>query len=134
MFELLKNAFLSLNQGKRKNRLRIFFEAKAMALGGYKMNLDSCCGCGRTYAGEGRAVFKRSKGGIACLKCEKETKSSPCLGADTVKALKVIQSSSWNEFEEMDLNDEMVREIKPVLKLHLEYRIGRRMKTANFLD
>ena len=134
MFELLKNAFLTLNAGGRKDKLRILFEAKALALGGYKMNLDSCCGCGRPYTGEGSAVFNRSRGGIACLKCEKETKFSPCLGPGTVKALKLIQSSPWGEVEEMDLNDAMVSEIKPVLKLHMEYRIGRRLKTADFLD
>jgi len=79
MFALLKNAFLALNEGKSNGVLRILFEAKAMALGGYRINLDKCCGCGRPYAGEGRAAFKQSKGGLACLKCEQESKLSPGL-------------------------------------------------------
>ena len=134
MFELLKNAFLALNEGGKTDILRILFEAKAMALGGYKINLEKCCGCGRFYAGEGRTVFKRSKGGIACLKCEKESKLSPGLSPDSVKALKVIQSTPWNQAKASDLTDEMILEIKPVLKLHMEYRIGRRLKTAEYLD
>jgi len=130
----LNNAFVALNDGGKTHILRILFEAKAMALGGYKINLDKCCGCGRPYTGEGRAVFKTNKGCIACLKCEQESKLSPGLGPDTVKVLKLIQASPWSEAEKMDVNDEMIREIRPVLKLHMEYRIGRRLKTAEFLD
>ena len=29
---------------------------------------------------------------------------------------------------------EAIKEIKPVLKLHMEYRIGRRLKTAEYLE
>ncbi len=134
MFELLKNSFLSLNDGDKTEILRILFEAKAMALGGYKINLDKCCGCGRQYAGEGRAVFKSNKGCVACLKCEKESKLSPGLSPDSVKALKIIQSSPWSRAKALDLNSEMIHDIKPVLKLHMEYRIGRRLKSAEYLD
>jgi len=134
MFELLKNAFLALNKGGKTDILRILFEAKAMALGGYKVNLDKCCGCGRLYAGEGMAVFKRSKGGIACLKCEQESELSPGLSMDSVKALKIIQSTPWSQAKASDLNNEMISEIKAVFKLHIEYRIGRRLKTAEYLD
>ena len=134
MFALLKNAFLALNEGKRNGVLRIFFEAKAMALGGYRINLDKCCGCGRPYAGEGRAAFKQSKGGLACLKCEQESKLSPGLSPDSVKALRVIQSAPWGKIEAFDPNDQIISEIKQVLKLHIEYRTGQRLKTAQYLE
>ena len=134
MFALLKNAFLALNEGKRNGVLRILFEAKAMALGGYRINLDKCCGCGRPYAGEGRAAFKQSKGSLACLKCEQESKLSPGLSPDSVKVLRVIQSTPWDKAQTLDLNNEMIREIKPVLKLHIEYRTGQRLKTAQYLE
>ena len=134
MFELLKNSFFEIDKGKKKVLLRIQFEARAMALGGYGIDFDKCCSCGRTYTGEGRAVFKRSKGGIACLKCQQESKLSPGLDHDTVKGLKTIQSSLWSEVEALNFSDEMIREIKSVLKLHVEYRIGRRLKSAEYLD
>jgi len=134
MFELLKNSFFAIDKGKRKDLLRIQFEARAMALGGYGINFDKCCGCGRTYTGEGRAVFKSSKGGIACLKCQQESKLSPGLDHDTVKGLKTIQSEPWNEVEAFNFSDDMIREIRSVLKLHMEYRIGRQLKTAEYLE
>jgi DNA repair protein RecO (recombination protein O) len=134
MFELLKNSFFAIDKGKRKNILRVHFEGKAMTFGGYGVDLDKCCNCGRTYTGEGRAVFIRSKGGIACLKCGQESELSPGLSPDTVNGLRVLQSAPWNEAEAIALTDEMVHEIKRVLKLHIEYRIGRRLKTAEYLE
>ena len=134
MFALLKNAFLVLNEGNKNGVLRILFEAKAMTLGGYRINLDKCCGCGRPYAGEGRAAFKQSKGGLACLKCEQESKISPGLSPDSVNALRVIQSTPWDKVEAFDPTDEIIREIKPVLKLHIEYRTGQRLKTDEYIE
>ena len=134
MFELLKSSFLALDGGKRKDMLRIYFEARAMTLGGYRTDLEKCCSCGRIYAGEGRAVFKRSKGGIACLKCGQESVHSPGLSPDSVKKLKIMQSSKWETVETLPLNGEATHEIGRVLKLHIEYRIGRRLKTAEYLE
>ena len=134
MFARLENSLLAPNEWQRNEALRTVFEAKAMALGGYGINLEKCCGCGRPYAGEGRAVFKRDKGGIACMKCEQESRLSPGLSKDSVKALRTIQSTPWSRREAFDSNDEVIHEIRPVLKLHIEYRIGQRLKTTEYLD
>ena len=133
MFELLKKSFFALNKEK-KDMVRIRFEGRAMALGGYMIDLEKCCYCGRNYIGEGRAVFERSKGGIACLKCGKESQLSPGLSPDSVKALKIIQSSQWETEKTLIFVDEIIHEIRCVLKLHIEYRVGRRLKTAEYLE
>ncbi|MBW1783927.1 MAG: DNA repair protein RecO [Deltaproteobacteria bacterium] len=134
MFELLQRSFSALNGGHSIDKLRILFETKAMALGGYGIDLSLCCCCGRPYKGEGRAVFKESRGGIACLKCEEESARSPGLGPVTVKTLKGIQSTPWDTSQASALGPEMIREIKPVLKRHIQYRIGQRLKTAEYLE
>lgn len=133
MFELLKSSFFALDGGEMIDRLRILFETKAMCLGGYKINFETCCNCGRTYKGEGRAVFAKSKGGIACLKCGKESNLAPGLGPDAVKTLQLMQSEPLNKIETSALSDEIICEIKPVLKFHMEYRIGKRLKSAEYL-
>ncbi len=134
MFELLNNSFLALNEGMSNDLLRIIFEARAMALGGYGINFDRCGSCGRTYTGAGRAVFKRNRGGIACLNCERESGLCPGMGPDAVKGLRTIQSEPLNNMDGMQLTEEAIREIKPVLKQHIEYRIGKRLKSANYLE
>lgn len=135
MFELLKESFLLLSQGERMDCLRILFEAKAMTLGGYAIDLDKCCNCGRTYSGAGRGVFKPNRGGISCLKCENESKYSIGLGPDAVNELQILQSNDANSrLEILPLTNEIINEIKPVLKLHIDYRIGRRLKSAEYLE
>jgi DNA repair protein RecO (recombination protein O) len=134
VFQLLKDALTTLDTGTRSDVLRILFEGKVLALAGYGIDLHVCCGCGRDYEGEGRAVFNRDKGGIGCLKCEEECVLSPGLSPDSVQALQAVQRETWARVTALDMTDEMVREIKPVLKLHMEYRIGRPLKSAKYLD
>ena len=134
MFDLLKNSFFALNKGEKLDQIRIFFDAKAMALGGYGINLEKCCNCGRHYIGEGRAIFKRDRGGISCMKCGQESSLSPGLGPNSVKLLKELQSFNLDKQDLLVLTDDIISEVKSALKLHIEYRIGKRLKSAKYLE
>lgn len=134
MFGLLKESFFAISEGKRGDILRIFFEARAMALGGYGIDLDKCCRCGRPYTGQGDAVFEPRKGRIACLKCAQESSLTPRLGPGSVRGLRMMQSSQLERAEALGLTDEMICEIRPVNRLHIEYRIGQRLKSAKYLE
>jgi len=133
MFGLLKDSFLAISEGRNGDILRIFFEARAMALGGYGIDLDRCCGCGRAYKGEGDAIFDPRKGRIACLKCKKESRFTPSFGPRSVNGLKMIQSSKLERVAVLGLTEDMIREIRIVNRLHIEYRIGRKIKSAKYL-
>ena len=133
MFALLKKAIYALSNHMEKEDLRIFFEAKALALGGYGINFERCCDCGRLYAGEGRAVFKQSRGGIACLRCEKESARLPGLDPDTAKGLEKIQTTPLDDAPLPPLTEGMRNEMKKVLRLHLRYSLGKELKTARYL-
>jgi len=134
IFELLKSLLSKINKGRQNDLLRICFEARAMALGGYKINLERCCNCGRPYTGKGKGIFIRSKGGIACLNCERETTLSPALEPNAIRLLEVVQTSPLITSEGLSLIEGLTSEIKPVLKYHIEYRIGQRLKSAEYLE
>ncbi|MBN1276367.1 MAG: DNA repair protein RecO [Deltaproteobacteria bacterium] len=135
MFELLKNCFVLLSQGERMDCLRIFFETKAMSLGGYAVSLDKCCHCKRIYSGAGRAVFIPDRGGISCLKCERESEYSIGLEPEAVNILKTLQSESdGSPSEILQLDMKIINKIRHLLKLHIDYRIGRKIKSAEYLD
>ncbi|MCP4680873.1 MAG: DNA repair protein RecO [Desulfobacterales bacterium] len=134
MFDLLKDSFLALNKGGRSDILRIYFEVNAMGLGGYGFNFSRCCDCGRPYAGQGRAVFKARKGGIACMKCAREAALSPGLSPDSVNAARFIQANPWTKVEAIQFSEQAIHEIRSVLRLHIEYRLGRKMKSAEYLE
>ena len=132
-FELFRDSLSAMDRGSDLVRLRAFFEARAMALGGYAIDLTRCCRCGRKYAGQGTAVFNRDKGGISCLKCLRESKSAPGLEPSMVAMLKKMQSPPVGELPCMDWDATSADRIRSVLALHMEYRIGRKLKSAKYL-
>jgi DNA repair protein RecO (recombination protein O) len=135
MFELLKDSFFAMDKGVRNDILKIIFEARAMTLAGFGIELSKCYRCQRPYKGKGNAVFKPEKGGIACLRCEEESVSSPGLMPDAVKALQWMQMHHFvGDIQKAPLTDEMALVIRHVLRLHIQYRVGNRLKTAEFLE
>ncbi len=134
MFELLTDCLEALTEVEKGDIIPLVFEVKAMTLGGYGINSDKCSICGRPYKGEGRAIFKRDKGGIACLKCQQETAISPGLDPQTVEMIRLIQTHPLGLLMKLQLKEDIAGELKPVLKLHREYHLGRRPKTANYVE
>ena len=133
MFELLRDSFAAIDARKDIDLIRIYFEARAMTLGGYRINLESCARCGRPYTGVGKAVFLLDKGGIACLNCERPSSSKPELGTDAVKTLVKMQSESLEKMDLSALNPYVVRELGPILKHHIETSLGKPLKSARYL-
>jgi len=130
----LKHAFFALNSGMRQDLLRMIFEIRALTIGGFRINLDRCCKCARPYTGAGRAVFRPEKGGIACLNCEMESRSSPGIGPDGIKEMMKIQSRPWDGTVAEGVSEAAFREIRQVLKLHMDFRVGQNLKSAVYLE
>ncbi len=134
MFNLLVQSFHALEQGERHDVLRNVFEAGAVSLGGYEINLERCWRCGRIYTGKGRAVFHREKGCIACLNCTRESPMFPGIGPEAVTALRKMQSDPLQGMHGMVLSEESIQDIKQILRLHIQYRIGEGLKSTKYLE
>jgi len=135
MFEILKNSFKIMDKGGDTGMVSVFFELAAMTLGGYSINLHKCCVCGRKYTGQGTAIFRPDTGGIACMKCQEITKMTPPMCPETIRTIDTIQACLSEDFMMEDgASTDFLSEIKPVLKLHREYRLERSPKSANYFD
>ena len=84
--------------------------------------------------GQGRAAFKQERGGIACLRCQQETAASPGMGPNSVKMMKIIGANPLTALMDLKFTDDMIVEIKTVLKHHREYHLGQRPKTASYIE
>ena len=139
MFELLERCLTLLDAGDRADLMPLVFEAKAMTLGGYEINLGKCAFCGRSYQGEGMAVFQPEKGGIACMKCGQASALHPLMAPEGVKLLRRFQEGSLSPEEaqgppeEALQPDEALQQVRNVLKLHREYRLEQRLRTSKYL-
>jgi DNA repair protein RecO (recombination protein O) len=134
MFNLLKESLASLTSVERSAAIPIIFEARAMTLGGYRVNVEKCSECGRPYKGEGMAVFNPKKGGITCLKCEQPSSLFPSMTPDVVSTLDMLQEGSFPASEVDNIADDIMKNLKAVLKLHHEYRLEQRLKTSKYLE
>jgi DNA repair protein RecO (recombination protein O) len=134
IFEILKRSFELLAKGRGGDIIPIVFELMAMSMGGYGINLAKCCICGREYLNQGIAVYIPDRGGIACLSCQPISAVSPKLSPEAVKTIKRIQTQSYILLNNFNCADHIIAEIKPVLKLHREYHLGKRLRTANYSE
>ncbi len=134
IFDTLVNSFEVLDKGYNNDIVTVFFELAAMALGGYGINLEKCSICGRSYRGIGTAVFIPDTGGIACMKCQGITKDTPGMSPETVNLIKKIQAGLTKECFDVCQSKDFLSEIRPVLKLHREYRLENRPRTAGYLE
>ena len=105
-----------------------------MALGGYAINLERCCICGRSYRGEGRAVFVPEKGGIACLRCKKESKMYPGMDPESVRILAWIQEPKKQLYPSPSIPGKAEEELRRVLGQHVLYQLGRKLKTWKYIE
>ena len=135
IFEMLVKSLHLLDRGEMPDLITRSFEFIAMSHGGFKINLERCCRCGRVYTGEGAAVFKPEKGAIACMKCQQITALTPRLSPETVRFIKMLYDDSPSIFDQpAEVDEKILSEIRPVLKLHREYHLGREPKTASCME
>jgi len=134
IFETLIQSLHLLDKCEMTDLIPQAFEFIAMSHGGFRINLEKCCQCGRTYTGEGSAVFKPEKGAIACMKCHQVTAISPRLSPESVGFIKMLYTNSLSDLNQWTVDEKVRSEIRPVLKLHREYHLGRQPKTACYLE
>ena len=134
MFDLLKDGLNALSEGEGSPAIALAFELRAMALGGYRINLERCCCCGRSYKGEGLAVFIPEQGTVACTKCRQPSAIHPSMGPETVKAIARLQTGSLCESAPQDLTETILEEISGILKLHRDYRLEQKLRTGKYME
>jgi DNA repair protein RecO (recombination protein O) len=131
MFQLLRSALGSISNRHNTEETLIMFQTRAMKIGGFGINVSKCGLCGRPYKGEGRALFHPPSGSIVCMGCEKESALTPGMGPNTVHVLAQLQSP---DLPLLPWSEDIVSELKRVLIAHIEHRLGKRLKSAQYLN
>ena len=133
MFQLLKFGLGSLSDEENVEKIMVMFQARAMKIGGFGINISQCSICNRHYEGKGRALFHPPSGSIVCLGCEKESTLNPGMDPKTVQVLDTFQSADLSLLKNVQCDDDIITELKMVLILHVEHRLGKRLKSAQYI-
>ena len=133
MFRLLRLALNALSHERNSEEIMLMFQAQAMMLGGFGINVSKCSLCGRSYKKEGRALFHPPSGSIVCTACEQESARIPGMYPETVHVLEKLQGADLPPTDALSCNETIINELKKVLIIHIEHRLGRRLKSAQHL-
>lgn len=134
MFQLLRFALGSISRKENIEETTIIFQARVMKIGGFGINLSKCGLCGRPYRGRGRALFYTPSGSIVCLACKRESTLTPGMSPNTVRVLGQLQSPCLSFSNTLGFNEETLGELKRVLTAHIENCLGKRLKSARYLQ
>jgi DNA repair protein RecO (recombination protein O) len=127
--------FLNLlsEHSAREDILRIF-EIRLTTLLGYQPQVLRCVSCGRDYILEEIYRFSVKKGGILCSGCHRENEAFPCLSHGTIKIFQQAQQLSLEKLNRIHFSPASRAEGKLILSRFLEYHIGRKPKSLEFVE
>jgi len=134
MFQLLRSALGSISDRRNTEETMVIFQARAMKIGGFGINVSKCSLCGRPYRGKGRALFHPPGGSIVCLACKKESVLTPGMDPSTVHVLEQIESPDLSLSNTLGSNEDVLGELRVVLTAHIENCLGKRLRSAKYLQ
>ncbi len=108
----------------------VAFLLKAMAMHGYRPELESCASCAESVAGGRR--FALDAGGVLCPQCgERETGALP-LSDDGRQLLLLLMRSTMAEISVLSAPDRTVKECFELVRSFVAYHVPARLKALDF--
>lgn len=127
MYLLLKNALAALNDDKLdRSKIELivqFFIYQAMAVLGYRLELDNCLDCRKKLEPQANFLII-ARGGIICPECAQKNNNITKLTItpDCLKILKFLISCDSRQLKKLKIDDNMLRaELNKLISLHHKY-------------
>ena len=130
-FDLLLNSLRLLAGESSTKRVARIFEIKLLHILGLMPTLEKCANCGGGSDGSGR--FSIRQGGLICKKCLHSDRDARPILQGTIKFIEHIRSLPFEKVARIKVAAEVGRELERILRRFLDYHIGRRLKTVEFL-
>ena len=132
MLKLLYQTLRALASGKiSRDLVRCVFELKALVINGEYPEVFRCSNCG---ANEGEFVFSSKSRGIICAECRVLGTDGIRINGATVYTLQYIVSSSIEKLYTFTVSDEVLSQLKRVLKQYIEMHVDKRFKSLEILE
>lgn len=132
IFALLLSTLYVIAKGDADLALR-YFEARLLALAGFKPELDHCIECGQPL-NEKRVVFEKRQGGFVCRECLLNEGTTSTFSRGCLEVLKTLYRWELSKLHQLKVSGGINKELKGLLRAYIEYHLEKRLKTADFLD
>ena len=134
VFRLLLETLRQLGKNDAELVARAF-ALKLVTLAGYKPVLHSCASCHRSLIGR-EVGFSPAAGGILCMDCARNKPPDSFIRCNrgTVEILKLMLVWELSKLEQLKVDAGTRRELRTLLKAHIEYYLGYQCKTERFIE
>lgn len=120
---------LSNEDGDRVARV---FELKLLDSLGLMPHITSCVSCGITGASEFR--FSSLLGGLLCRGCLAKDKEAIPVLMGTLASITHLKQTGWERVTRLQLSRDVAANLKELLRSFLDFQIGKRLNSLDFLE
>jgi len=132
MLKLLYQTMRALASGKINRQLvRYIFELKTLVINGESPEVLGCANCG---VDDRNMVFSSQNHGLICEECKGIAPDGIPVSKATVYTLRYIVSSSIEKLYTFIVSDEVLAELRQVLRQYLESHIDKKFKSLEILE
>lgn len=132
MLKLLYQTMRALASGKiRRELVRYIFELKALAINGEGPEVFRCSNCGNS---ERKMVFSSMNHGLICEECQGIAPDGIWVSAATEYTLQYIVSSSIEKLYTFAVSEEVLGELKKVMKQYTGTQFEKGFKSLEILE
>jgi DNA repair protein RecO (recombination protein O) len=133
LFDILRAALAQAERGERLELLARVFELRLMAALGYAPELGSCIRCGEEIKQEW-VGFSPAQGGVICARCVAVEPGCCRMSAGTLRTARICARAWPGLLPRVRLTKAVGAELAGAMRAYIEYHLGRRMRSAAFLD
>jgi DNA repair protein RecO (recombination protein O) len=128
VFDLLHNALARLDQpDSDPPAVLAYFQWRLLGHVGLLGAMDRCAGCDGPVGRRG-AYFSSSAGGLLCRNCEGAAAEKRAVAPEALDALAALAAAAAGR--KVPLPTPAARAVNALLAYHVEYQLGKRLKTA----
>ena len=132
VYRLMLDYLASLEVFEDIDRLVHMFQIKILLLSGFRPHIDACVKCHKRIAD--RARFSLREGGLVCPECPTMETEFIAISKGTIASMLHIEQRSWAESLRLGLTKTARRELKYILNNFLVYHLGKKIRSARYLN
>ncbi|MFC1976762.1 DNA repair protein RecO [Chloroflexota bacterium] len=133
LFRLLPETMEQLCQARNSELVLRYFELHLLDEVGYRPQLQQCVACHQPLEPVTNS-FCSGAGGMLCPNCRHSQALTYSLSVNTLKVLRLLQSSDYSTVSRLKMNPELSHELEVVMRDYLKYQLEREIKSAAWLD
>jgi DNA repair protein RecO (recombination protein O) len=133
IFTLLLYFLRLLNREKICEEYLRIYEVRLLTLLGYQPQLDKCIICQGEIGLKVQNWFSLKRGGVVCPMCHKGIEDLP-ISLGTSRVMKAARSYPLSKITRIKFTVQALKESRQILSNFVEYQLGKRLKSLQFLE